>query len=115
MVACRMVEFPIVCQKCKRLHWPQYPCHEAGWEDEDGWNVRPLGVPLQVKHVAQVKHDEPVQVKHGGPHRFTLHEAKQCGGLGGLKGGPARALVLSKKERSDIARKAALTRWGKKT
>ncbi len=36
------------------------------------------------------------------------------GRLGGLKGGFARAKKLSKKVRSDIARKAALVRWEKK-
>lgn len=33
------------------------------------------------------------------------------GRLGGLKGGLARAKKLSKKRRSEIARKAAKTRW----
>ena len=33
---------------------------------------------------------------------------------GGLKGGKARAAKLSKKRRSDIASKAAKTRWSKK-
>lgn len=35
------------------------------------------------------------------------------GRLGGLKGGKARAEKLSKKKRSDIAKKAAQARWGK--
>ncbi len=39
--------------------------------------------------------------------------AVQLGRKGGLKGGPARALSLSKKERSQIASKAARTRWGR--
>ena len=30
---------------------------------------------------------------------------------GGLKGGPARAASLSDEERSEVARKAASTRW----
>lgn len=33
------------------------------------------------------------------------------GRLGGKKGGPARAKKLSKKRRTEIARKAALVRW----
>lgn len=37
----------------------------------------------------------------------------QIGRKGGLKGGPARALKLSKKKRSEIAKKAASSRWGK--
>lgn len=40
--------------------------------------------------------------------------AVELGRLGGLKGGPARAAKLSKKKRSDIARKAAAIRWSKK-
>jgi hypothetical protein len=37
------------------------------------------------------------------------------GRLGGLKGGRARANVLSGKRRKEIARAAAAARWGKKT
>lgn len=39
--------------------------------------------------------------------------AVSLGRRGGLKGGPARAKKLSKKKRSDIARKAAKARWGR--
>jgi hypothetical protein len=41
------------------------------------------------------------------PHAVAL------GRLGGLKGGKARAAKLSKKKRSEIARKAAQARWSK--
>jgi hypothetical protein len=41
--------------------------------------------------------------------------AVALGRLGGKKGGPARAAKLSKKRRSEIAKKAAAARWGKKT
>jgi hypothetical protein len=37
--------------------------------------------------------------------------AVALGRLGGKKGGPARAAKLSAKKRSQIARKAAMTRW----
>lgn len=37
--------------------------------------------------------------------------AVALGRLGGKKGGPARAKKLSKKKRSDIAKKAAKARW----
>lgn len=40
--------------------------------------------------------------------------AVALGRLGGLKGGKARAAKLSKKRRSDIARKAAQKRWESK-
>ena len=42
------------------------------------------------------------------PHAVAL------GRLGGLKGGIARAAKLAPKKRSQIAAKAAKTRWGKK-
>jgi hypothetical protein len=37
--------------------------------------------------------------------------AVALGRLGGLKGGPARAKKLTKKERTESARKAAKARW----
>ena len=37
--------------------------------------------------------------------------AQLLGSVGGMKGGPARARKLSKQRRSQIARKAAKTRW----
>ena len=40
--------------------------------------------------------------------------AVTLGRLGGLKGGKARAAKLTVKQRKEIAKKAALTRWGKK-
>ncbi len=39
--------------------------------------------------------------------------AVALGRLGGLKGGKARAKGMSKKARSEAAKKAALARWGK--
>lgn len=39
--------------------------------------------------------------------------AVALGKLGGSKGGKIRAKKLSPKRRSEIARKAVLTRWGK--
>jgi hypothetical protein len=40
--------------------------------------------------------------------------AQALGKLGGLKGGKARAAKLSPEKRSEIAKKAAAKRWGKK-
>ena len=39
--------------------------------------------------------------------------AVALGRLGGLKGGKARAANLSPEKRKEIAKKAALARWGK--
>ena len=41
--------------------------------------------------------------------------AAALGRRGGLKGGPARAKKLTAKKRSQIAKKAALKRWAKKS
>lgn len=41
--------------------------------------------------------------------------AVALGRKGGLKGGKARAAKLSPEQRSEIARKAATTRWGNET
>lgn len=40
--------------------------------------------------------------------------AVELGRLGGLKGGKARAAKLSSKQRSEIAKQAALARWSAK-
>lgn len=40
--------------------------------------------------------------------------ASELGRLGGQRGGPARAAVLSPKRRTEIARQAALARWRKR-
>ena len=40
--------------------------------------------------------------------------AVALGRMGGKKGGPVRAKKLSKKQRSEIARTAAMARWKKK-
>ena len=47
-------------------------------------------------------------VIHRNPHAAAL------GRLGGLKGGPARAAVLSPARRREIALKAIRTRWAKR-
>lgn len=44
---------------------------------------------------------------------IKLAAAVELGRLGGLKGGPARALKLSAKRRKQIARNAANARWAK--
>ena len=50
--------------------------------------------------------DEPIEDDGKNPAAVAL------GRLGGLKGGKARAAKLTKKQRSEIARKAAKKRWG---
>jgi len=56
--------------------------------------------------------DSAIQkVDSGAPQKNPA--AVALGRLGGLKGGHARAAVLSQRQRSEIARKAAKSRWSK--
>jgi hypothetical protein len=60
-----------------------------------------------------------VQMATGQAEKPEQPEKNQAavtlGRLGGLRGGKARASILTAKERSDIARRAAKTRWTKET
>ena len=47
------------------------------------------------------------------PTKKKPFDAVALGRLGGLKGGKARAASLSPQRRTEIAKKAALARWGK--
>ena len=47
------------------------------------------------------------------PYKGKDPAAVELGRKGGLKGGKARAAKLSKKRRSEIAKKAAAARWKK--
>lgn len=58
-----------------------------------------------VAETTEEKREEAPSNKN--PHAVAL------GRLGGLKGGIARSKKLTKKQRSDIAKKAAKTRWEK--
>lgn len=58
----------------------------------------------------EAKSKEPTQE----PAKEKNLAAVALGRLGGLKGGKARAESLTAKKRSEIAKKAAKTRWGKK-
>ena len=63
---------------------------------------------MAAKVISEVlKKTEPPKKKRKNPAAVAL------GRLGGLKGGAARAQVLSETERSDIARRAAQARWQK--
>jgi len=47
------------------------------------------------------------------PKPKPIIDFKALGRLGGLKGGKARAAKLTPERRTEIAKKAALARWGK--
>ncbi len=53
------------------------------------------------------KEPKPELAEGKNPHAVAL------GRLGGLKGGKARLVKITPEKRSEIARKAALKRWGK--
>jgi len=60
---------------------------------------------------------DPVEAAFRAVARLTEDESEKdpaavaLGRKGGLRGGPARAAKLTKKQRSDSARKAAKARW----
>lgn len=58
--------------------------------------------------------DQIVKLTEGPEPPEKNPAAVALGRLGGLKGGPARAKSLSAKRRAEIAKRAAITRWGKK-
>lgn len=64
---------------------------------------RPADVIGNAVHVMRVLTGEIEDIKS--------FEGKEYARKGGLKGGKARAAALSKKRRSEIARKAAEKRW----
>ena len=59
--------------------------------------------------VDQATDDEPNPPEQTGKNPAAV----ALGRLGGLKGGTARAKKLTAEERSEIAKKAAATRWKK--
>ncbi|HEX9691088.1 MAG TPA: hypothetical protein VGA22_03230 [Gemmatimonadales bacterium] len=70
-------------------------------------NRPPADDPVEAafEAVNELTGSEPPKKKRKNPHAVAL------GRKGGLKGGPARAAKLSKKQRSTSARKAAKARW----
>ena len=83
-------------------HTTSMPKRSSKKEGREGGNEIAFGV-------AQEATSEPVEPEPDtrNPHAVAL------GRLGGLKGGKARAQKLTKKQRSEIARKAAQARWSK--
>lgn len=55
-----------------------------------------------------------MQIATGEVQDNPLEAGKEFNRKGGLIGGPKRAAKLSKKRRTEIASKAANTRWGKR-
>jgi hypothetical protein len=77
------------------------------WEQE---HAEPIGSPCAACHAPTERIQvlaQRVRATAPNPHAAAL------GRLGGLKGGPARATVLSPERRREIARRAALKRWSR--
>ena len=73
-------------------------------EELDDPNVTAFNVVQQA-----IAEDKPEAPPDKNPAAVAL------GRLGGLKGGKARAKALSPEQRSEIAKKAARARWGKRS
>jgi hypothetical protein len=71
-----------------------------------------LAYQIMLESTGQVEKFTPESEKPVDPSKNP--HAVALGRLGGLKGGMARAEALSPRKRSQIAAKAAKTRWGKK-
>ncbi len=73
-------------------------------------DIAQLAYQIVQEATQEVKEDlQAIAAKQKNPAAVAL------GRLGGLKGGPARAEKLSSKRLKEIARKAAKTRWSKKS
>ena len=70
--------------------------------------------PRDLNQLARSIVDRATDPKPPGAPPQKNPAAVELGRLGGLKGGPARALKLSQKKRQTIAKKAAQARWHKK-
>lgn len=77
---------------------------------------RPTDVNSLAASIVAAATDEtpPEEKAEPTPEELAHAAAVALGRLGGLKGGRARAESLSKKKRSDIAKKAAKARWSAK-
>lgn len=85
---------------------------DSGMPKRSSKPKRPSDVnQLAANILAQATGEEPAEEPK--PDDGKDPAAVALGRKGGLRGGAARAKSLSKKRRSDIAKKAAKARWGK--
>jgi hypothetical protein len=70
---------------------------------------QPRDISQGAKNIVDFATDETKDTETSPDVRLA---AAALGRLGGLKGGKARAKVLSAKRRSEIAKAAAAARWG---
>jgi len=75
--------------------------------------VKPKKLPTDVNQKASyIAKLATGEITETNPNRGKNVHAVELGRLGGLVGGKARAKKLTKKQRHDIAKKAAKKRWG---
>jgi hypothetical protein len=94
----------LVRRKCQVCEWDGIQVEEFEADPDCPW----CHGPTQITDVIQTT------VTVVGPAGGKNPYAAALGKLGGQKGGRARAKSLSKKRRSEIARKAAMARWKKR-
>ena len=70
--------------------------------------------PRDVNALAAAIVSEATDEEPGDPYEGKNPAAVELGRRGGLKGGRARAEKLTPEQRSEIAKKAAATRWAKR-
>ena len=95
-------ELQLVRRNCEVCEWEALLIEPAGSSTLCLWCRAPTRSTVIIEQVEGLS-SEPGK----NPYAAAL------GRLGGLKGGNARAAALTSKQRHDIARKAANTRWGK--
>ena len=78
-------------------------------EVEESEDADPIGTPCSSCHAPTERIE--ILARRTRPIALNPHAAA-LGRLGGLKGGPARAAVLTSDQRREIARRAARKRWG---
>jgi hypothetical protein len=78
-------------------------------EREEPETADAIGTPCASCHAPTERVE--ILARRTKPVALNPHAAA-LGRLGGLKGGPARAAVLTREQRRAIARRAARKRWG---
>jgi hypothetical protein len=80
-----------------------------------GPKKRPRDFNQLAASIVRASTGQPDQEKPAKPGKPKDPAAVELGRRGGMKGGPARARALTKKQRSAIGKKGAKVRWGEKS
>jgi hypothetical protein len=94
-------DLQLIRRACEVCDWEAFIIEAAGASHDCEMCHAPTRAVVIIPHVEGLTAD-------AGKNPY----AAALGRLGGLKGGLARAAALTSKQRRDIARKAANTRWG---